>query len=39
MGLLFVFGPAVPYAYAFASALLAALVFGSVELFARRSAA
>lgn len=39
MGLLFVFGPAVPYAYAFASALLAALVFGSVELLARRPAA
>ncbi len=32
MGLLFSVGPAAPYFYAFASALLAALVFGSVEL-------
>lgn len=32
MGLLFSLGPAVPYLYAFASAALAALVFGSVEL-------
>ena len=32
MGLLFAFGPAVPYFYACASALLAAIVFGSVEL-------
>ena len=32
MGLLFALGPAVPYFYAFVSALLAALVFGSVEL-------
>ena len=32
MGLLFSLGQAVPYFYAFASAMLAALVFGSVEL-------
>ncbi len=32
MGLLFAFGSAVPYFYACASALLAAIVFGSVEL-------
>ena len=37
MGLLFVFGPAVPYFYAFASALLAAVIFGGVELAARRA--
>lgn len=32
MGMLFSFGQAVPYFYAFASAMLATLVFGSVEL-------
>ncbi len=36
MGALFLFGQAVPYFYAFASALLAALLFGTVELVARR---
>ncbi len=36
MGALFVFGQAVPYFYAFVSALLAALVFGGVELGVRR---
>ena len=36
MGALFLFGQAVPYFYAFASALLAALLFGTVELAARR---
>lgn len=36
MGALFVFGGAVPYFYAFASALLAALVFGAAELATRR---
>ena len=36
MGALFVFGQSVPYFYAFASALLAALVFGSIELAAHR---
>ena len=35
MGLLFAFGSAVPYFYACASALLAAIVFGSVELAGR----
>ena len=39
MGALFMFGQSVPYFYAFASALLAALVFGSVELAARRRSA
>ena len=32
MGLLFALGPAVPYFYAFASAMLAAVVFGGLEL-------
>lgn len=36
MGALFVFGQAVPYFYALACALLAALLFGGVELAARR---
>jgi MFS family permease len=39
MGALFVFGASVPYFYAFGSALLAALVFGSVELAGRRRSA